>query len=548
MEFRILGPLEVADGDRLLPLGGGRPRALLAILLLRAPEVVSSDRLIDDLWGEGAPAGAAHTLQVHVSNLRKLLEGSGGAARRLVTRPPGYVLQFAPDELDLTRFERLAAVGREALADGDAARAADALRDALALWRGPALADLAYEAFALGPVSRMEELRIATLEDRVEANLACARHAALVGELEALIAAHPLRERLRRQHMLALYRAGRQAEALEAFQAARRALVEELGIEPGRDLARLERSILQQDTALELPAARAPGASPSPPPLVPIAQRSILLAPDDDAGLASLVALAEPLATSQAPHELILARIVEAGGQLGVATALLNGTRAYLAGKGVSARAAAFTSPEPARDLVRLASEQDVDLMLLHGSATPGEGPFTGASAFVLADAPCDVALVHARGGVAADGPVLVPFGGGEHDWAAVELGAWLASALAAPLRLLGSTGSEGGRDASRLLAHAALAVQQLTGVVTESVIYEPGDAGLLAAVEEAGLVVAGLADAWRSDGLAGARLALARDAVPPVLLVRRGLRPGGLAPRDSFTRFTWSLSGPVRQ
>src|SRR5215211_2255063 len=220
MEFRLLGPLEVLERDRVLMVGGGKQRALLAVLLLHANQVVSTDRLLDDLWGSSPPATAAKSIQLYVSRLRKEL-GEG----RLVTRPPGYVLRLERSELDVARFEQL--VGEARVADPE--RAARKLREALDLWRGPPLADLAYEPFAQPEISRLEELRLDALELRIEADLAAGRHTQLVGELEALVAEHPLRERLWRQLMLALYRSSRQAEALEAYRGARRVLSEELG-------------------------------------------------------------------------------------------------------------------------------------------------------------------------------------------------------------------------------------------------------------------------------------------------------------------------------
>jgi DNA-binding SARP family transcriptional activator/DNA-binding beta-propeller fold protein YncE len=249
LDFRLLGPLEVRDGDRPLPLGGRKQRTLLAILLLHANEVVSSDTLIDGLWGEHAPKTAGTALQVYVSNLRKLL-----SAERLETRTPGYLLHVEPDELDLARFERLASEGN----GDDPQTAASALAEALTLWRGRPLADFAYDSFAQGEIVRLEELRLAAVEQRIEAELKLGRHAELVGELEALVAEHPHRERLITQLMLALYRSGRQTEALEAYRHARQVLVEELGIEPSPALRELEKAILAQDPALEAPPARLP--------------------------------------------------------------------------------------------------------------------------------------------------------------------------------------------------------------------------------------------------------------------------------------------------
>jgi DNA-binding SARP family transcriptional activator len=256
VEFRLLGPLEVHEEGRVLQVGGQKRRALLALLLLHANEVVSSDRLIEEIWGEEPPGSASVALQGHVSRLRKvLLRPAGKDAPALITRPPGYVLELVPDQLDLRRFERLRHEGSTALAEGDPARAASLFEEALALWRGPALADVAYERFAQVEAARLEELRLATVEERIDADLALGRHTDLVPELELLVTEHRFREGFSRQFMLALYRSGRQAEALDAYQQARRALVDELGIEPGQPLRDLEQAILQQDPALEIASA-----------------------------------------------------------------------------------------------------------------------------------------------------------------------------------------------------------------------------------------------------------------------------------------------------
>jgi DNA-binding SARP family transcriptional activator/class 3 adenylate cyclase len=261
MEFRILGPLEVRDGEGALSLGGPKQRTVLAVLLLGAGEVLSTDRLIDEVWEEEAPATAHKALQLYVSRLRKLL-----GSDRLLTEGRGYRLAVGREEIDARRFERLVGEGRSERAQGDAERAAALLHQALELWRGPALADFAYESFAQGEIARLEELRVAAVEERIDADLARGRHSELVGELEGLIAAHPLRERLRGQLMLALYRSGRQAEALEVYQDARSAMVGELGIEPSPALRELERAVLGQDPALApaslVPAPLAPAAAP----------------------------------------------------------------------------------------------------------------------------------------------------------------------------------------------------------------------------------------------------------------------------------------------
>jgi predicted ATPase/DNA-binding SARP family transcriptional activator len=242
VEFRLLGPLEAGEQDHPIALGGGKQRSLFAYLLLHANEVVSTERLIDELWGESPPATVNKSVQVYVSRLRKQL-GDG----RLVTRAPGYMLRLDPSESDLGRFERLMV---EAGRAGPAA-AAEQLREALALWRGPPLADLAYEPFLQSEIARLSELRLNALEQRIEADLASGRHAELVAELEALVAEQPLRERPRRQLMVALYRCGRQAEALEVYRDTRQSLVEQLGIEPSRELRELERAILEQDHSLD---------------------------------------------------------------------------------------------------------------------------------------------------------------------------------------------------------------------------------------------------------------------------------------------------------
>ncbi len=249
MEFRLLGPVEVLRDGRPVALGGAKPRALLALLLLHANEVVSRDRLIDALWGDRPPGTAGHSLDVQISRLRKAFEPD----ELLLTQSGGYVLQVEPEQIDVHRFERLLEAGRRANAAGKPAEALEVLEAALGLWRGAALADLSYETFTRTEIERLEELRLVATEERIEAELALGRHDTLIPELEALTAKHPLRERLRGQLMLALYRAGRQAEALRVYSDARKRLVDELGIEPGSALKELEQAILRQDPALDLP-------------------------------------------------------------------------------------------------------------------------------------------------------------------------------------------------------------------------------------------------------------------------------------------------------
>ena len=240
MEFRILGPLEVHDGEGSVPLGPAKERALLAILLLQASAVVSRERLIDELWGESPPPTAGKALNVHVSQLRKRLARNGDDP--IVTRAPGYAIVVDAESVDSARFERLVAEAGEQLgAAGDSAAAGGLLREALSLWRGPALDGIELEAGARHEVGRLDSLRLAAQMDRIDCDLALGLHEQVLGELTSLVAEHPLRERLHGQLILALYRAGRQADALQAYREAREQLVAELGIEPSPALQRLER-------------------------------------------------------------------------------------------------------------------------------------------------------------------------------------------------------------------------------------------------------------------------------------------------------------------
>lgn len=255
MIFRILGPLEVQVDGPPASAKGHKPRALLGLLLLHRNEPVAAEQLIDDLWGDDAPATAGNTLQVYVSQVRKLVPD------RLKTEGGSYRLRVEEDELDADRFERLAVEGASALGRKSYGEAAETLAEALALWRGPALADLRYDSFAQGEIARLEELRLAAIEDRIEAEVGLGHHDQVIAELESFVAEQPTRERLRGLLMLALYRAGRQADALEAYRQAREALLEELGLEPGPELRELEQAILRQDEALSrrpLPKSNVP--------------------------------------------------------------------------------------------------------------------------------------------------------------------------------------------------------------------------------------------------------------------------------------------------
>ena len=530
LEFRVLGPLEVLVDGSPARLGGPRQRALLALLLVHANEVVPVPRLVDEVWGDDPPVTAGNVLQTYVSQLRKSLGRDA-----IGTRGRGYVVAVPDGTLDLRRFERHASAGAQARADGRSGDAAVEFRAALALWRGAALSDLADEPCARTVAARLDGLRLLALERAIEADLACGRDAELIAELDGLAAAHPLHERFRALQMLALYRSGRQADALDAFRRAREVLVAELGLEPGTALRDLQRAILNQDPSLAAP----PAAAPSPPG-APIATdpRRIMAAAFALASLPSLAALGESLA-GRSRRELVIATSVANVAELNGAVGRLTDLCDELRGQGVTARSAAFTSLTPGRDLTRLAAEQDVELLVVDAP----DGLLEDARLLTLLDeAPCDVAiLVGAR--APAPGSILVPFSGAGHDWAAVELGAWLARSRGCSLQLAGASTGAGGRDASRLLANASLAVQRVLGIAAEPVIVDPAPEALVAVARSAGVVVVGLTDRWRATGLGRTRTALAVEPDVSTVLVRRGLRPGGLAPPDDGTRFTWTIA-----
>jgi DNA-binding SARP family transcriptional activator len=507
---------------------------LLAILLLRANQVVPTERLIDDLWAGDPPQTAAKMVQISVAELRRTL-----GKDVLRTEWPGYALTVGAGALDLDRFERLLAEAR----DSDASEAAELLRDALTLWRGAPLGEFSYEPWAQTEIARLEELRLTALEERFEADLALGRASAIVGELEGVAQQHPFRDRLSAQLMLALYRAGRQAEALEHYRARREALLDELGLEPSQQLQRLERAILNQDPALELrPEPRDRVVSEREPDEV-AAEHAILVVPRDEDRLPDLIALAEPLAAAFPARELIVAAVVSSDdpGALSRASARLLAERDALSARGVAARAAAFTSTSPGDDVVRLATEHAVDLVL---TDVAGDDPLGGDVAAVVGAVSCDVALqVGGAPAFGPDKPVLVPFGGAEHDWAALELGAWIARSHGVGLALLGSASRRHRRDASRLLADASLLVQRTAGVAAEPRLTGAGLDELARAADNAALLVIGLSDRWREEGVGEFRTALVDRSPAPALLVRRGPRPGGLAPLASRTRYTWSLT-----
>jgi DNA-binding SARP family transcriptional activator len=528
MDFRLLGPLDVAEHGRSVALGGPKQRSVLALLLLHANQTVSTDAIAEALWGDAPPPTVAKVIQVRMSNLRKAL-GHG----RLSTRPPGYVLHVAPEELDLARFEALLDAARAA----GPPEAGDLLREALRLWRGAPLADLAYESFARPHIARLDELRLTALEARIDADLATGRHAALIGELEALVLQHPLRERPRAQLMLALYRSGRQSDALAAYRAAHRTLSEELGLEPGADLQALEQAILRHD-----PSLRVPSDAISTPTREPDA--SIVVFPATLEGLEALLELATAVAGASRPTGIVITVAVPAE-ELGEATAALAARAEVLRARGVAARSAAFVSAQPGADVVRLAQRHGAELILTDAE----DDPVQGDTGVILGRAGCDVAVQIRAGGAVRAGPVIVPFGAGEHDWAALELGVRAARGLSVPLRLAGaaSGGREESRNASRLLADASLIVQRQAGITAQPVLTSPGGRGLREIADGAGLLVIGLSDRWRQEGLGPARIHLAAAPAAPTVFVRRGERSGDLEPAEPRTRFGWSLTAARR-
>jgi DNA-binding SARP family transcriptional activator len=525
VRYRLLGPVAALVDGRTVDLGGPRQRGVLVVLLTQAGSVVPASRIVDAVWGDEPPASAANLLQRSISQLRKAVGRDA-----IETRGDGYVLRLELDALDLHVFERLARAGTVALHDGRHAEAAGVLREALGLWHGTALADLADQPFLEHEGARLEEMRVLARERTVEADLGCGRHADALAEAEELVRAHPLRERPRELLMRALYGTGRQAEALEVYRRTRATFVDELGIEPGPVLRALEQAILRHDASLATSSGGAPASVDR--------LRTLLVAPLGSTHTEGLLALAERLAR-EPPREIVLAETVAEAAELTRISRRLNDSREALSQGGLEVRAAAFTSVTPGADLARLAAEQDVDLLL---SDAPEQLLEDGRLLTLLEGAPCDVGVLVGSGELS--GPVLVAFTGAAHDWTAVEIGAWLARNSGEPLRLAGARTSIEGRDASRLLASASLAVQRALGVPTEPLLVDPEPEALVSAARGAGVVAIGLTERWRREGLGRTRTALATAGTVPVLLVRRGVRPGGLAPRQSDTRFTWTIGG----
>jgi DNA-binding SARP family transcriptional activator len=520
-QFGILGPLEVAGASGQLSLPRPKQRAILALLLLDANRVVSVDRLTDKLYGGDPPLTAVAQVHRQISELRKTL----GEGAPVETVPPGYILRVLPEDYDLFRFERLRADAGEATAAGRLAVALDLLRQALALWRGAPLADVA-EPFARTAALRLEEIRLGVLEERIRAELVLGRHAAVVEELAQLSDAHPLRERLHEMLMIALYRGGRQIEALDVYRRVRARLTEEFGVEPTPALRDLERAVLAHDATLDVRQPRIPTDH---------GRVALVVAPDDNEKW--LLGMAEAC-TGGPASELLVVRVVADPAEVAAAARHLEVVRQATT---APLRLAAFATRAPAADVVRFAQAYDVELVILEadcdvcGTSVP---PFIAS---LFENAPCHVAV--ARRGRLSDisGYVCVPFGGGEHDWAALEVAAQAALVQQRPVRLVGRVGPSG--DASLLLADASLAVQRAAGVAAEPVLVEGSEPALLSALADAASVFVGVSPRWRSEGIGSMRRSVLEGTDRPVVLVHRGRRPGALAPRSARTRFTWSLA-----
>lgn len=519
LEFRILGPLEVVDGGTPVKLGGPKQRATLAILLLHANRVVPIERLAEDLYAGAPPVTAVTQVHRQISGLRRTL-GPGGP---IETRPPGYLLRVDPDGVDLERFERLTAEGLEALRDGRHAVASERLRGALALWRGRPLGDVGDLPFTHAAAARLEEMQLAAVEHRIEADLAMEDPSQLTAELLDLASRHPFREHLHALRMLALHRAGRQAEALEVYEQVRRRLADELGLEPGAELQELQRSILRRDPALERERQR--GAFTG-------RMRTVLVAWQDESELRPLVELGR-LVTGFPGRELVLLGLSSDEEQQGRARPLAEQG-------GGAARNASVVTTRPGADIARIAHAYDAELVLLAAAVADGL-PQTVDD--VLCECAADVAVWTGSGASASvDIGLVVPFAGSVHDWAALELAAWLASSTSAPLELVGVSASGRGDAAARVVTDAALAVTRFVGVDARARVVEPTERAVLDAVQSGGVVVAGISARWPSAGIGAVQRLLVIEAAPPTLLVRAGPRPGGLAPDEQRTRFSWSL------
>jgi DNA-binding SARP family transcriptional activator len=505
ISIRLLGPVQALSGGVEIDLGAPKARAVLALLALDHGRGVAAARLIDDVWGGRPPASAAKALQVYVSQLRKTL---GPAA--IATEPHGYRLAASAASIDVADFEARAAAGRTALAAGHADVAATAFAEALALWRGDALEDLRGEP-GLAPVrAHLDELRLVVEELRGDALLAAGGAGLLLPVLVGIAREHPLRERFQEQLMLALYRSGRQADALDVYAALRRRLHDELGLEPSPRVRELQQAILRQDESLAVRPART-----SLPPVIAAGR-----APQ------RLALVAGPLAHVSGGELVLLTTVAEQ-------SALTSALDELSALRGDAVRVAAFVSRRPAADVMKLAAREVANLVVLQADRGELAEPLPDA----VVESTCDVALFVDGDGEVPGGRVCVLHGGADEDWAGVELATTLARATGRTLRLIGAR--VGDEDASLLLARSSLAVQRFGGIAAEGALFEPGSPDTLREATGGGLLVAGVAT------LPGGRLPDATTALgklgAPLLLVRRGSRTGLLQPSQTWTRFSWS-------
>lgn len=525
LKYRILGPVEVVDERGPIKLGGARQRSTLALLLLHANQVVPVERLAEDLYGGSPPFTAITQVQRQVSDLRKVL----GQETRLETQPRGYVLRLPVGALDLGEFERCTSEAARAFEMGQFRVATTLVTEGLDLWRGTPLADLPDLPFVRRAATRLNEIRLAAIELHIDAELALGKHRDWIPELQQLTDAHPLREMFAKQLMIALYRAGRQAEALAVYRTARSALVRDLGVEPSRTLQDLERRILGQEASLEWSQNPRLGRTPQSTGRVTLAlPRSPL-----SEGLISIVAALASLPD----REVVVAQLV---GDVSDLTTSAGSLRERYSSVQQSVRTVVLTSLDFPNDASRLAEGYQAELILVETAPELAE-TLPDDLSLLLETAPADVAVVVGQVSQLGNATsVLVPFGGGDHDWAALEFAALLVLATGGELTILGTRATSDRGDATRLLADASLALQRLIGLTPTPRLSEPTVEGLLAAAADASLIVVGVAPGWRAHGVGRTRRALLKGT-SPVLFMHRGPRPGGLAPRESRTRFTWT-------
>lgn len=521
--FGLLGPLEITvDGDDCTPKGRHQ-RVLLTLLLVRLNETVPSEQLADRLWDGRPPPTALNALQVYVSQLRKLFPG-----RTVIeTVAPGYRLAAPASTLDLYRFQDKWRRGRELFEAGDGRQASELLREALSLWRGDPLVDVQYDAFGGAEARRLEEMRLDATIDRIQVDLALGRHSQVIGELGALVDLHPLREQFASLLMIALYRAGRQADALTVAAQIRTRLDAEYGLMPSSELRELERSILNHDDAL-----RTPGQTR---PTDPIASaQHVVVAGVNGHPTADLIDAGSAVSQALGITELVAVQLTSSHGEVSDAARSLT---AATVGLPVTVRVAALASASPAKDVARLIETEPVALLV---SDLVGPG-FTEQTSSLLTVSACDVALVSGAKW-RPNGPIIVLFSGSEHDWAAVGVAANLAHHLNSELLMLAVESSPATGNPSRLLASASLVIQRAFNVSAPGQLVSPSIVEIVSACETARMICAGVSTRWNEIGVGPTRAALV-EAGLPVVLLRRGSRPSPFAPAAAKTQYSWSMS-----